>query len=150
MSPEVAISKHGRAVIQKLRKKITVVAIDEAHCIHEWYDTKILYSTCDDIIINFYDSRGKNFRPPYDKIGGLRALTKAPFICLTATAPPPEIRSEISERLHLEQPVLVLRNLDRHNIFYSVSTKNGMEVSLYDIVHGNDTVHNNNNYCSNY
>ena len=43
MSPEVAISKHGRAVIQKLRKKITVVAIDEAHCIHEWYDTKILY-----------------------------------------------------------------------------------------------------------
>jgi hypothetical protein len=29
MSPEVAISKHGRSVIQKLRKKITVVAIDE-------------------------------------------------------------------------------------------------------------------------
>ena len=43
MSPEVAISKHGRAVIQKLRKKITVVGIDEAHCIHEWYDTNTLF-----------------------------------------------------------------------------------------------------------
>ena len=77
----------------------------------------------------FYDTRGKKFRPAYDKIGGLRALTKAPFMCLTATAPP-EIRTEINERLHLEQPVLVQRNLDRHNIFYSVSTKSGMEVSV--------------------
>ncbi len=76
-----------------------------------------------------HDARGKNSRPAYDKIGGLRALTKAPFICLTATAPP-EVRSEISERLHLEQPVIVLRNLDRRNIFYSVSTKSGMEVCV--------------------
>ena len=43
MSPDVALSKHGRAVIQKFRKKITVVAIDEAHCIHEWYDTNTLF-----------------------------------------------------------------------------------------------------------
>ena len=38
MSPEVATSKRGRDVIEKLRKKIAVVAIDEAHCVHEWYD----------------------------------------------------------------------------------------------------------------
>lgn len=37
MSPEVVTSKRGRDVIEKLRKKITVVAIDEAHCVHEWY-----------------------------------------------------------------------------------------------------------------
>ena len=77
----------------------------------------------------YHDNRGKNFRPTYERIGGLRALTKAPFICLTATAPP-EIRAEISERLHLKQPVVVIRNLDRHNIFYSVATKTGLEVSI--------------------
>ena len=126
MSSEVATSKCGRDVIEKLQKKMAVVAIGEAHCVHEWYDTIVRILSVPLILLL---NRGKNFRPAYDKIGGLRALTKAPFICLTATAPP-EIRSEISKRLHLEQPVLVLRNLDGQNIFYSVSTKNSMEVNM--------------------
>ena len=115
-------NKRGRDVIEKVRKKIAMVAIDEAHCVHEWYDAIERILSIPFLLLN-------NFRPAYDKIGGLRALTKAHFICLTATAPP-KIRSEISKRLHLEQLVLVLRNLDRQNIFYSVSTKNSMEVNM--------------------
>lgn len=37
MSPEVAISKLGRDLIVRLGTRLTLIAIDEAHCIQEWY-----------------------------------------------------------------------------------------------------------------
>ena len=39
------------------------------------------------IISMIYSSRGAEFRMYFGKIGGLRALTDAPLIAVTATAP---------------------------------------------------------------
>ena len=36
----------------------------------------------------FYGCRGKDFRPCFNKIGGLRVLNSAPYMALTASAPP--------------------------------------------------------------
>ena len=51
-------------------------------------------------------NRGHDFRTAFDKLGGLRALTDAPFMALTASAPA-GIQSKIIESLHLKDPVIV-------------------------------------------
>jgi len=64
----------------------------------------------------------------FDKIGGLRALTKVPFMCLTASAPP-HIESEIVESVGLINPVFVKNPINRANIYYCVLKKSSMTVS---------------------
>ena len=63
----------------------------------------------------------------FDKIGGLRVLTKVPFMCLTASAPP-YIESEIVESVGLINPVFVKNPINRANIYY-VLKKSSMTVS---------------------
>ena len=48
--------------------------------------------------------RGCKFRPSFDKIGGLRALTNAPVMALTASASS-GIQHAIASSLHLVDPV---------------------------------------------
>ena len=76
-----------------------------------------------------YSGRGKDFRKDFEKIGGLRALTCVPFMALTASAPP-DVRSTIVSSLHLNNPVYVEGSLDRPNIYMSVSTIKGVNVSV--------------------
>ena len=59
--------------------------------------------------------RGRDFRTAFTRIGGLRALTDAPFMALTALAPP-NIESAIVETLQLKNAAVVSRQLDRSNI----------------------------------
>ena len=61
-------------------------------------------------------------------IGGLRALTTAPFMALSASAPP-HIEATIVDFLKLDNPVQVSKHLDRPNIYLSVSPINGLKVS---------------------
>ena len=65
-------------------------------------------------------NRGQDFRTAFEKIGGLRALTAAPFMALTASAPP-EIEATIVSSLHLNRPVFVRCDLYRPNIFLSAT-----------------------------
>ncbi len=63
-----------------------LVAVDEAHLIHEWLDGASLPVNIFVIIVMLLtDFRGPDFRKAFKRIGGLRALTKVPFMCLTAT-----------------------------------------------------------------
>ena len=71
---------------------------------------------------------GKDFRCSFSLLGGLRALTTAPFLALTASAPP-SIVSEIAETLHFTDPVNVFRPLNRPNIFLSASRSTSISVS---------------------
>ena len=73
-------------------------------------------------------NRGKDFRCSFSLLGGLRALTTAPFLALTASAPP-SIVSEIAETLHFTDPVNVFRPLNRPNIFLSASRSTSISVS---------------------
>ena len=78
--------------------------------------------------------RGKEFWKSFTSIGGLRALTSAPFMALTASASP-VIQSSIIKSLHLTDAALVMLPLDRPNIFISVSKVVGLNVSELDMVH---------------
>ena len=61
--------------------------------------------------------RGQDFRKSFKMIGGLRALVSAPFMALSASAPP-DVEAEIIESLHLKSPEIIVCDLNRPNIFY--------------------------------
>src|SRR5215203_2854575 len=78
---------------------VSLLAIDEAHCISEW---------------------GHDFRPSYLLLDdAARALGRPPTLALTATATP-LVREQISERLQLRSPRVIVRGFDRPNLFFEV------------------------------
>lgn len=80
--------------------------------------------------VDTYLHRGKDFRTSFGKIGGLRALTKAPVISLTASAPP-VVEQQLIESLSMHDATFIKHTLDRPNIFYSVMKKTSMAVSAF-------------------
>ena len=84
------------------RLKVSLVAIDEAHCISVW---------------------GHDFRPDYRRLGELRTtLPGIPFLALTATATE-RVRRDIVDQLHLGQPKQFVASFNRPNLSYSVLPK---------------------------
>ncbi|MBA3852846.1 MAG: recombinase RecQ [Gemmatimonas sp.] len=83
---------------------VTLLAIDEAHCISEW---------------------GHDFRPSYLRVKDVRKrLGDPPTVALTATATP-EVRDDIARQLELRDPTVVITGFDRTNLSYHVlPTKN--------------------------
>ncbi len=83
---------------------VTLLAVDEAHCISEW---------------------GHDFRPSYLRVKDVRErLGAPPTVALTATATP-EVREDIVRQLGLRDPALILTGFDRTNLTYHViPTKN--------------------------
>ena len=78
---------------------VSLLAVDEAHCISEW---------------------GHDFRPSYRRIAEVRArLGAPPTIALTATATP-DVRRDIARQLKLESPVTIVTGFDRKNLTYAV------------------------------
>jgi ATP-dependent DNA helicase RecQ len=81
------------------KKKPSLIAIDEAHCISAW---------------------GHDFRPDYRTLGDfLPALRPAPVIALTATATP-TVQKDIITQLQLTQPELFIHGFRRHNLAIEV------------------------------
>ncbi|XP_053318707.1 bifunctional 3'-5' exonuclease/ATP-dependent helicase WRN [Spea bombifrons] len=102
MTPEFCSS--GMSLLQDLHNKygITLIAIDEAHCISEW---------------------GHDFRSAYRNLGSLkRTLKTVPFVALTATASP-SIREDIIRSLDLQDPQITCTSFDRPNLFLEVARK---------------------------
>lgn len=82
--------------------KVSLIAIDEAHCISEW---------------------GHDFRPDYRNLVALRHLfPQAPVIALTATATE-TVRKDIVTQLHLRSPKIFLSSFNRPNLTYTVIPK---------------------------
>jgi ATP-dependent DNA helicase RecQ len=79
---------------------ISIVAIDEAHCVSQW---------------------GYDFRPPYMEIAQMREFlpSDVPFIALTATATP-EVVTDIIAKLELKNPKVFRQSFARKNISYNV------------------------------
>jgi ATP-dependent DNA helicase RecQ len=78
---------------------VTLLAIDEAHCISEW---------------------GHDFRPSYLRVKEVRErLGAPPTVALTATATP-EVREDIARQLALRDPEVVITGFDRTNLSYHV------------------------------
>ena len=82
--------------------KISIIAIDEAHCISEW---------------------GHDFRPAYRQLKLLKDhFPKVPFIALTATAIS-EVQGDIVNLLKLKNPAIYRASFDRKNLIYQVKPK---------------------------
>ena len=82
--------------------KLSLFAIDEAHCISQW---------------------GHDFRPEYTQLGRLRPLFPAvPIVAMTATADP-ETRLDILGQLGLTDATVFVAGFDRPNITYTVIPK---------------------------
>ncbi len=86
---------------------VSLLAVDEAHCISEW---------------------GHDFRPSYRRVREIHArLGAPPTVALTATATP-EVRRDIARVLELRDPEIVLTGFDRTNLrWHVVRTKNDAE-----------------------
>jgi ATP-dependent DNA helicase RecQ len=78
---------------------VSLLAIDEAHCISEW---------------------GHDFRPSYLRIAQVREKLGWPqVVALTATATP-HVRQDIARQLRLENPETIITGFDRQNLRYHV------------------------------
>lgn len=78
---------------------LSLVAVDEAHCISEW---------------------GHDFRPAYRSISQLFShRSRVPIVALTATATP-DVRADIIQALNLQKPTVIVRGFDRPNLTFQV------------------------------
>jgi ATP-dependent DNA helicase RecQ len=97
LSPEQLANAETRQTLRRAAPGLFVV--DEAHLISQW---------------------GHDFRPDYMMLGAQAEAVGAPArLALTATAAPP-VRQEITKRLGLRDPRVVIGDFDRPNIYLSV------------------------------
>jgi len=97
MSPERLLTPVAQDVISRM--KVSLLTIDEAHCISQW---------------------GYDFRPPYLKIAEIRPIIpNIPVLALTATATQTVV-TDIMEKLSFRKPNLLKTSFERRNLSYNV------------------------------
>jgi ATP-dependent DNA helicase RecQ len=119
VAPERFRSPRFVDALRAMAGRLSLIAIDEAHCISEW---------------------GHDFRPDYRRIGELLAqlAPRRPaaedarsasggllrIAAFTATATP-EVRRDIAHQLGFAQPAMHVRGFDRPNLHYAVERAGG-------------------------
>lgn len=104
VAPERFKSPRFDDALERLGRRLSLLAIDEAHCISEW---------------------GHDFRPDYLRLGEVVARYRPPrLVALTATATP-EVRRDIQRQLSLQDPAVFVRGFDRPNLHYAVDRVGG-------------------------
>jgi ATP-dependent DNA helicase RecQ len=97
ISPERLNTTKFRDALRRL--KISLLAVDEAHCISQW---------------------GYDFRPPYLRIADIRQfLPGVPVLALTATAVPAVI-DDIQKNLLFSEKNVFIKSFERKNLTYYV------------------------------
>ena len=96
------------------RIKISMVAVDEAHCVSQW---------------------GQDFRPSYLKIVSfIKSLENRPIVgAFTATATN-DVKEDIKKILRLENPFEITTGFDRPNLFFGVIKSSSKDEKLIDLI----------------
>ncbi|GAA3555809.1 RecQ family ATP-dependent DNA helicase [Microlunatus spumicola] len=104
LGPEQLDRPATRELLTATARPCTLLVVDEAHLISEW---------------------GLDFRPDYLQLADARvALGSPPVLALTATASPP-VQTEITRRLAMTDPAVVVAGFDRPNISLAVHPVRG-------------------------
>ncbi len=97
--------------------KISLFAIDEAHCISVW---------------------GHDFRPAYKELGKLKnQFSEIPFIALTATADR-ATREDILTQLHIPQAKTFISSFDRPNLFLDVRPGRNRKKQIFNFLESHE------------
>jgi ATP-dependent DNA helicase RecQ len=111
VAPERASGQEFRGMLRET--KISLFAIDEAHCVSEW---------------------GHDFRPDYRLLRPLMDDHPAvPRLALTATADG-HTRGDIAAQLGIPVDGMIVAGFDRPNIHYSISPKQGVTGQVTDFI----------------
>ncbi|MCP4582901.1 MAG: DNA helicase RecQ [candidate division Zixibacteria bacterium] len=95
LSPERLVTDRFIAFLK--RQKLSLIAIDEAHCVSMW---------------------GHDFRPEYRELGMLRkTFPEVTVHAFTATATS-QVRDDIAVQLHLDNPQTLVGSFDRPNLIF--------------------------------
>lgn len=94
--------------------KISMVAVDEAHCVSQW---------------------GQDFRPSYLKIVSfIKSLENRPIVgAFTATATN-DVKEDIKKILRLENPFEITTGFDRPNLFFGVIKSSSKDEKLIELI----------------
>jgi ATP-dependent DNA helicase RecQ len=113
LSPERLVS--GGFVDVLKNAGLSFIAIDEAHCVSMW---------------------GHDFRPEYCQLGVLKQVFPNVAIgAYTATATE-QVRNDIAEQLHLENPEMLIGSFDRPNLVYKVRRRTNRLKQVYEVLDG--------------
>lgn len=111
IAPERFALDHFRDLLRRCR--ISMVVIDEAHCISEW---------------------GHDFRTDYLSLSSIiDFLPDIPVAAFTATATP-RVQQDIVGKLGLRDPFVLRASFDRPNLYYEVRFKEQGEKQLVSIL----------------
>jgi ATP-dependent DNA helicase RecQ len=104
----------SRSFVEQLSHiPVSMVAVDEAHCVSEW---------------------GHDFRPSYMSIPSVfDYIARVPVIALTATATP-EVQFDILKNVGLKSPKTFIRGFDRPNLSYRTEECKNKSERILDIV----------------
>ncbi len=103
VAPERLLQERTLSLLE--RAKVSLFAIDEAHCVSQW---------------------GHDFRPEYRQLRALHSrFPHVPRLALTATADA-RTRDEIAAELNLENAARFVASFDRPNIRYTISESGSM------------------------
>lgn len=111
VAPERLATEAFRLRVQRM--KVTLLAVDEAHCISQW---------------------GYDFRPSYLRIAELRKLLPdVPVLALTASATK-LVAEDIMQHLDFEKPNIIRSSFARPNLSYAVRHTDDKQEQLMRIV----------------
>lgn len=113
LTPEYVTGPAGLNLLEKLSEQLTLVAIDEAHCVSSW---------------------GHDFRSAFRALSIIRTIVpKVPMMALTATATK-SVLDDIVQVLQLRNPHKLCSGFDRPNLKLVVKTKFNQWTDLQKIL----------------